>query len=170
VKNKLKIQELTLFLVSVIKKLSSLIFIIICTACGSSAPGLDELKKLCEKDAGLTINETVEADGYYDATTNCHHCWDALINTPFDHLEFCDHESKRSPLTYILKEHGCYRLSKVQRDTGQCHAGIDKRIAKRVTEPSVSFKEEQCIKVESIIGFEKGRWSGLQLRIICCHR
>ncbi len=135
---------------NVIKRLCFVVFCIICTACGSSTSGLDELKRLCEKDAGLTINKTVEAEGYYDDTTNCHHCWDALINTPFEYIEFCDYESDRPPITYILKEHGCYRLSKVKRDSGQCHPGIDKKIAKRVTEPSVSFKEEHCISVELI--------------------
>ena len=130
---------------------------IICAGCGQqyrpSEPtrlGLIELKKLCEKDAGLTVYETVEADGYYDDVTKCHHCWIGLINSPFEYIEYCDHESKRSPLTYVLKEHGCYRLTKVKRDSGQCHEDIDKKIAKRVTEPSASFKEEQCVEVDSI--------------------
>ena len=133
-----------------IKKIALFVFFILSTACGSSTHGLDELKRLCEKDAGLTIYKTVEADGYYDDTTQCHHCWHGLINGPFEYVEFCDHESKRHPLTYILKEHGCYRLSKVKRDSGQCHVEVDKDIAKRIIEPFVSFKEEQCISVEKI--------------------
>ena len=133
-----------------IKKIALFVFFILSTACGSSTHGLDELKRLCEKDAGLTIYKTVEADGYYDDTTQCHHCWHGLINGPFEYVEFCDHESKRHPLTYILKEHGCYRLSKVKRDSGQCHVEIDKDIAKGVIEPFASFKKEQCVSVESI--------------------
>jgi len=135
---------------NIIKKCSFLIVFILLTACGSSTPGLDELRELCEKDAGLTINKTVEANGYYDDTTKCQYCWHDLINSPFDQVEFCDYESARHPLTYILKEHGCYRLSKVKRDSGQCHAEINKDIEKRVIEPFASFKEEQCINVESI--------------------
>ena len=123
---------------------------IICTSCSEEIPGLNDLKKLCEKDAGLTIYKTVEADGYYDDITQCHHCWHELINTPLDNIEFCDHKSERSPLTYILKEHGCYRLSKVARSTGQCHEEIDKDVAKRVIEPFTSFKKDQCIKVDKI--------------------
>lgn len=118
------------------------------TACGSN--GLDELKRLCKKDAGLTIYKTVKADGYYDGTTQCHHCWHGLINTPFRYIEFCDIDSERHPLMFILKKHGCYRLSKVKRNSGQCHAKIDEDISKRVTEPFASFKKEQCISVQSI--------------------
>ena len=124
--------------------------VIVCSACSSKHPGLDELKALCEKDAGLTIYKTVKADGYYDDTTQCHHCWHDLIGSPFEYIEFCDYESNSYPVIYIFKEHGCYRLSKVKRDSGQCHIGIDKDIEKSVIEPFTSFKEKQCIYVEKI--------------------
>ncbi|MCP5214239.1 MAG: hypothetical protein H6995_04435 [Pseudomonadales bacterium] len=132
------------------KKLIILILLLACSGCDSEKVGLRELKRLCEKDAGLTINKTVEADGYYDDTTLCHHCWHGLLNSPFKYIEFCDLESERHPLTNAIKEQGCYRLTKVSRDSGQCHVEIDEDIAKRVIEPFVSFKKEQCIRAESI--------------------
>lgn len=131
-------------------KLSILLLILTCSACSSEKRGLAELKRLCEKDAGLTIYKTVEVDGYYDGTTICDHCWHALIKEPFKYIEFCDFESPRQPLTNILKDHGCYHLSKMKRDSGQCHAEIDEDVAKRVIEPYVSFKEDQCISVKPI--------------------
>jgi|GEM_PF-1982371 len=134
----------------IIKQLCLLPLFALLTACGSSTPGMDELKTLCEKDGGLKVYKTIEVDGFYDATTKCHHCWDALISGPFQYLDFCDLESERSPLSYVLEENGCYRLSKVSRDSGQCHAGVDKKIAKIVTEPTASFREKQCVKVERI--------------------
>ena len=139
-----------LFVLNTPKKLSILFLVMSCSSCSSEKQGLDELKRLCEKDAGLTIYKTVEVDGYYDDTTTCHHCWHGLIDSPFKYIEFCDFDSARHPLTNILKEHGCYRLSKVKINMGQCHVGIDKDIAKYIVEPFVSFKEKQCISVEKV--------------------
>ncbi|MFT5425890.1 MAG: hypothetical protein ACI9ZT_000827 [Gammaproteobacteria bacterium] len=141
---------------NLIKKLSVLIVFIIFTACGQqyrpSEPtrlGLIELKKLCEKDAGVTVYETIEADGYYDDTTQCLQCFDGLLDTPSQYIEFCADGTKNSS-SYILKEPGCYRLTKIARDTNQCHAGIDERYANFVAEPYASFKQDNCIKVEPI--------------------
>ncbi len=135
---------------NVLKRIGVPTIFILFTACGSSIPGLDKLKKMCKKDAGLTVYQTVETDGYYDATTKCHHCWERLVNTPLKFIEFCDFESDRHPLMYILKKHGCYRLTKVKRNTEHCHTGIDEDIAKIVIEPYVSFRKNQCITVEHI--------------------
>lgn len=127
-----------------------LFLIITCSACSSESEGLINLKRLCKKDAGLTVNNTVEAKGFYDDTTQCHHCWHELINTPFEYVEYCDFESERHPLFFILKDNGCYRLSKVKRASSQCHAEIDKELETIIIEPFSSFNKEYCIKVESI--------------------
>jgi len=133
-----------------VKILIIFILLIFNFSCSSEKAGLDKLKELCEKDAGLTIYKTVEADGYYDDTTICHHCWHGLINSPYQYIEFCDFDSDRPPIMYILKDHGCYRLSKVKRDSNQCHIEIDSDINKKAVEPFVSFRDKQCISVESI--------------------
>lgn len=42
-----------------------------CTACSSDEErGLSELKRLCNKDSGLTIVRSVNAQGYYIANKN----------------------------------------------------------------------------------------------------
>jgi hypothetical protein len=115
----------------------------------TTTAGLENLKHLCEKDAGLIIYQTVNADGYYNDTTQCLQCFDALLVEPLQYIEFCSDGTKKSS-NYLIKNSGCYRLTKEKKDSGQCHAGIDARYAKFAAEPYVSFKQDNCIKVEVI--------------------
>lgn len=128
---------------NIIKKLSILIVCIICTACGSSTSGLDELKMLCEKDAGLTIYKTVEAEGYYDATGSN----TIVAETDYRFIEFCD---ENPTFVDAIPEPGCWRVSKVKRESGQCYERLDKRLAKIVVEPYPEFLKDNCIAVEKI--------------------
>jgi hypothetical protein len=129
----------------VIKKLSFLIVFITCTACGQEIPGLNELKKLCEKDAGLTINKTVEVDGYYDSTAIG--VGADLIESSYRFKEFCNDNPK---FTRAIPEPGCWRVSKVKRELGQCYERLDKRLAKYVVEPYPEFLKDHCLAVEKI--------------------
>jgi hypothetical protein len=117
--------------------------------CSSESDGLATLKELCEKDAGVTIYKTVEADGYYDAYTNCHHCWQELLKSEYQFVEFCD-EIDRNPLAYAIPESGCYRVLKEKRAGNSCHVDIDKKLNKKSVEPYVSFVKDHCIVVEKI--------------------
>jgi hypothetical protein len=117
--------------------------------CGSKSDGLATLKDLCEKDAGVTIYKTVEADGYYDAYTDCHHCWQELLKSKYQFVEFCD-EKGRNPLAYAIPESGCYRVLKEKRAGNSCHVDIDKKLNKKSVEPYVSFVKDHCIVVEKI--------------------
>lgn len=128
---------------NIIKKLIILIVFILLTACSLNASGLDELKKLCEKDAGLTIYKTVEADGYYDATGNRMN----LIKSDYQFFEYCD---ENPMFTDSIPEPGCWRMSKVKRESGQCYERLDKKLAKFVVEPYPEFLQHYCLAVEKI--------------------
>lgn len=126
--------------------LSSIFIVFItCTACGSNTSGLNELKKLCEKDAGLTIYKTVEVDGYYDTTSIG--VGANLIDSDYQFLEFCNDNPK---FTRAITEPGCWRVSKVKRESGQCYERLDKRLAKYVVEPYPEFLKDHCLAVEKI--------------------
>ena len=124
-----------------LKKIGLLVMSALLTACGSN--GLDELKRLCEKDAGLTIYKTVEADGYYDMTgSNVD-----LIHSDYQFFEYCDDSPTIVDLT---PEPGCWRVSKVKRESGRCYEPLDKRLAKFIVEPYPEFLKDHCLAVEKI--------------------
>ncbi len=52
-------------------------------------PNLEELRRLCEKDAGVNIYRSVDADGYYDGEMKGRH-FEVLIKSDFEFIEFCD--------------------------------------------------------------------------------
>ena len=129
----------------VIKQASLSIIIILLTACGSNTSGLDELKSLCEKDAGLAIYKTVEADGYYDDTSTG--VGANLIDSDYQFLEFCNNAPD---FTRAITEPGCWRVSKVKRELDQCYERLDKRLGKYVVEPYPKFLNGHCLAVEKI--------------------
>lgn len=131
------------------KKISLLIIALLVSACDSEKAGLAELKRLCEKDAGLTIYKTVEADGYYDSYTDCHHCWKKLIKSNYQFVEFCA-EEEQHPLSYILADRGCFRIFKTKRNQNICHARIDQRLSDFKADPYPEFLKEHCIAVDKI--------------------
>jgi len=131
-----------------LKKLSVLFLVIASFACAAENEGLDELKRLCEKDAGLKIYKTVEADGYYNAYSESG--WgDALIKGPYQFYEYCDDSPSLSKAA-LIPEPGCYRLRKVHRKEGQCHQRIDEKLSTFVVAPYPKFLEEFCIEVQKI--------------------
>ena len=130
---------------NVIKKLSLLIFFITCTACGSNISGLDELKKLCTKDAGLTIHKVVEADGYYDSTRKGDALW-RLISSDYSFIEFCNFDPEKPS----FNETGCWQLTKVPRETGHCDEIVDKALMSNGSDLSREFRENNCITVEKL--------------------
>lgn len=131
------------------KKIHSLILLVACvltTACGSSSSGLDELKRLCKKDAGLIINKTVEVDGYYDASRESG-ALGLLIPSGYSFTEFCNFEPDALDLFDVP---GCWKLTKVPRDTKQCNDVVDKKLWRYARKGYVEFREENCIAVEKI--------------------
>lgn len=130
------------------KKIAIVLLCLGLYSCGSDK-GLAQLKALCEIDAGVEIYKTVEANGYYDAYTNCHHCWQDLIKSNYQFVEFCTKDN-RDPLVYSIVDAGCYRVSKVHRDNSVCHLEIDKKINNKAVEPYIDFRKNHCISVEKI--------------------
>ena len=129
------------------KKLLLLLFLA-CAACSSEKRGLAELKRLCEKDAGLTIYKTVEANGFYNAYSN-NGITDYLIKGPYKFYEFCDDSPSLSRNT-LFPEPGCFRVKKTDRVNGQCDDRVDKALSKRIVDPYPEFLEQYCIEVEKI--------------------
>ncbi len=119
---------------------------------GYDAPGLDELKKLCDKDAGLTINNTVQAEGYFNATSKggvAHF----IEKSQYQFYEYCADE----PTFNNIFEPGCYRVNKVRRASNQCDIDIDKELAETAENlapyaaaPYQEFLKENCIALEKI--------------------
>lgn len=119
--------------------------VILCTACSSEKAGLHELKRLCEKDAGLRIYKTVEAEGYYDTTGGFD-----LVQSPYQFYEFCDDNPPKSS-SNIFPDPGCYRVEKVRRESGRCDQGYDEALWKNSFARGYSeFRENHCIAVEKI--------------------
>ncbi len=116
---------------------------IICTSCVSEDDGLVTLRELCEKDAGLTIYKTVKADGYYDATGRNVD----LVKSAYQFFEYCADSPHRLD---IIPKSGCWRLSKVKRDTGQCYEPLDKKLSTFIVSPYPKFLKNHCISVKKI--------------------
>jgi len=122
------------------KKLSTLLLVLACSACSSEQAGLNELRRLCEKDAGLTIYKTVEADGFYDTRGSN----TSVAETDYRFIEFCDDNPT------VIDSPGCWRVSKVKRELGQCYERLDKSLAKIVVAPYPEFLKEHCLAVEKL--------------------
>ena len=120
--------------------------IFIMASCSSEEAGLSELSRLCEKDAGLRIYKAVEADGYYD-TTRKGGALGLLIPSSFNFTEFCNFEPNISSL---FKEAGCWRLTKIPRESERCDGTIDKILWSYNRNGYSEFKEKNCIAVEKI--------------------
>lgn len=124
-----------------------LLISLVSAACGSESniPGLDDLKELCKKDAGLTIYKTVEVAGYYDATRKGEALW-SLVSSDYSYIEFCNHDVEKSS----FGESGCWRLKKVSRESGQCNETVDKALKGNGSDASVNFRLKKCIAVKKI--------------------
>ncbi|MEZ5547984.1 MAG: hypothetical protein R3E74_09430 [Pseudomonadales bacterium] len=130
------------------KKLIILILLLACSGCDSEKVGLRELKRLCEKDAGLKIYKTVEADGFYNAYSN-NGITEYLINGSYNFYEFCDSSPSPSRNT-LFPEPGCFKVSKVIRKSGLCDERVDKALFRYDRPGFVDFREKHCIVVEKI--------------------
>lgn len=131
--------------ISYMKKLPLLLFLV-CMACSSEKRGLAELKRLCEKDAGLTIYKTVEADGYFDASRK-DGALRLLIASDYDFIEYCNEAPN---IMSFLEEPGCARYTRVAKNSGLCDVRIDKILNKSAVGPNVSFRAKYCIAFEKI--------------------
>ncbi len=109
-------------------------------------PGMSELEKLCEKDAGMKIYETVEVEGYFNGYLDyCYACWNEVIRNGFTYIEF---ENKAPESYHAITETGYWRLEKVARNSGRCHLGIDKKLEKK--RASTPFLKNFCIAAEKV--------------------
>jgi hypothetical protein len=119
---------------------------IICTSCSFEQDGLVTLRELCEKDAGLNIYKTVEADGFYDASMKGG-VLRLLIPSNFNFTEYCNLEPN---IASLFKEAGCWRLTKIPRENEHCNEAIDKILWRYDSKGYSKFKENYCIAVKKI--------------------
>lgn len=110
--------------------------------CSLEDPAIAELKRLCEKDAGLEILDSVEVEGFYRPSGPID-----LINSDYDFVEYC--ENHPASLSRFV-EPGCYRMTKVKRDSGRCEPRLDKRLSGFVVDPYPEFLKDNCLSVEKI--------------------
>ncbi|NHN38195.1 hypothetical protein G8764_12880 [Pseudomaricurvus alcaniphilus] len=120
---------------------------ILCVACSSEKAGLRELKKLCEKDAGLTVYKTVEADGYYDGA-QAGGALRVLVPSKFSFVEYCELAPN---VASLFQEAGCWRLTKIARDTGSCSEVIDNILWGSGLSGYVDYRENNCILVDKLV-------------------
>ena len=120
--------------------------VISCISCSSEKAGIRDLKKLCEKDAGLTIYKTVEAEGYYDASRKGGALRE-LIQSEYKFTEFCNDKPN---IASLFDEPGCWHLIKVSRDGNECSKAVDKAMWSSDVRGYPEFREKNCISVEKI--------------------
>jgi hypothetical protein len=113
-------------------------------ACSMKDPNLEELRRLCEKDAGVNIYRSVDADGYYDGEKKGGSL-EVLIRSDFDFIEFCD---ENPVLKTVLQEPGCARYTRVPAGSGRCDPKVQHILANSYGEPYASFRKAYCVELE----------------------
>jgi hypothetical protein len=115
-------------------------------ACSMEDPNLEELRRLCEKDAGVNIYRTVDAKGYYDGEKRGRSL-EVLVRSDFDFIEFCN---ERPILKTLLQEPGCARYTRVPADSGRCSNKVQEILESSFGEPYASFRSDYCVQFELI--------------------
>lgn len=127
-------------------------------ALAGTPPEIEEMRRLCALDAGQKVYETVQADGYFDATEDGDFVVDTLVSgpggnygdAPYQYVEFCK-DKPSSPYSVGIKlDKGCWRAEKVPRSNGHCNVDADKDMKKVVISPYTEFVKNQCIAVKKI--------------------
>ena len=110
-----------------VRSLAFLVAAIIVGACvylyAASQAGRAELRKLCEQGLQPNVYRKVSAEGYFDGGVSCLSvgCWRILTARGYRFIEF---EKRNSKPWHVIPRDGFYRISKVRRDSGECHEGI----------------------------------------------
>lgn len=116
-------------------------------------PEIKELRRLCALDAGQTVYETVQADGYFDATIDGAFIVSSLVagaGAKFSYIEFCNDKTSFANSPGVKVGPGCWRATKVARDKGNCNVDADNQMKKWIASPYPEFMKTQCISVEKI--------------------
>ena len=135
-----------------IRQLSVILSLLLLNGCASwfYTPGMSELEELCEKDGGVQIYETVEVEGYFNGyLKGCWGCWDEITLNSFEFIELEVKEGKG--VDVFDHDAGYWRLEKVARESGQCHAGIEKMLMRQKNSSEMKeFIKDYCIAAEKI--------------------
>lgn len=115
-------------------------------ACSPSDRNLEELRRLCEKDAGVNIYRRVDAKGYYNGSLPQTSFLD-LIKSDFEFIEFCDDNPRQK---WLLTSPGCGRLTRVPKGSGRCHPWLQQILEESFPQPYVTFRQNYCVEFELI--------------------
>ena len=115
-------------------------------ACSLQDPNLEELRRLCEKDAGVNIYKSVDADGYYDEEKK-DGALEVMFHSDFEFIEFCDDSPAYKAM---LKVPGCGRYTRVPASSGRCDKKVQHILESSFGEPYASFRKHYCIEFELI--------------------
>ncbi len=114
--------------------------------CSIKDPNLEELRRLCEQDAGVNIYRSVDADGYYNGST-VRMDLQKLTDNKFEFVEFCD---EKPGYTAILKEPGCGRFTRAVKGSPSCDRTIQGILDESVGGTYAAFRENYCVEFELI--------------------
>lgn len=135
-----------------IRLLSVILSLLLLNGCSSwfYTPGMSELEELCEKDGGVQIYETVEVEGYFNGyLKGCWGCWDEITLNGFEFIELEVKEGKG--IDIFDHDAGYWRLEKVDRESGQCHAGIERMLMRQKNSSGMKeFIKNYCIAAEKV--------------------
>jgi len=114
-------------------------------------PGMSELKRLCEKDAGDMIYKVVYADGYYDVNGR----WDSLIKSGYQYIEF--HQTKVE-FSSVVKDLGYWRIYKSNKQDPLCDQQLEKEFDEYTNKYQLDFFKTQCLAARKLNKPESRYW------------
>jgi hypothetical protein len=144
--------------------------------------GKEDFFALCKKDAGMTINEVVEVDGYFDDYESGY-VWENLIKLDLTYIEvgLDQHEIDAQDVMVLSRtnfpefsgkkikvftEPGYWRVSRTAIDSDDCHPVLKEHLQRySYGEAMENYKQSGCFKVEKVDSLKSryGRYSNSEV-------
>lgn len=110
-------------------------------------PDEQALYDLCASRGKPVIYQSVQADGYYDGTSdNCWGCWNNLENADYTFIEFSLSRQRQAfdPIT----SPGIYRVSRIDAGSKNCHEPLTAYYKKTSLRREQMERHNWCFQVE----------------------
>lgn len=120
---------------------------------GCSAPGMKELKALCEKDAGKWMEDYVYVDGYfynYKGSSG----ENEYIRVAEDGFEYMEIYKESYGVADAIKDSGYFKLFRAEKDHPQCNEKFQRNLERKKSD----FISEYCVAVKKIDYPESRYW------------